>query len=701
MYHSFSKKTRHRVVQDGWEHPDDGADDDLDVHEEDAGSDMVREKSSEGMCDIDLHQGDAETVVVNETERRNVMNPFGVSLLIRTGSGGSIVGVSNGDVHVWIPDVRVATVLDLKGLVLHELNRSEDDTYLRLIRRGRLLAPDHAKLLEFWGIRLSHPVVNTSLEEGTVHFQADGKIDTVDTSFLSVSSADAIDPSSVDFMTMIPMNDVVHAVLTKPTGRITPQIVLAAGTQLFSNDNTSFRPPRALSSSSPSSSFVEQLLFRASQYGGNGNEVNNVTRANSNYNPIHGAQFLRPRRRELRRDQSQSDRNDSALLPSIHATSQFDHFRGAGINAQGYAVRSTYDEDDDDDDDDDDETEDDEVDFSQGLSGTQLLRPRQSSSGEIDSARGWSGDDSDDGILDDNNLDVEQGSTSQEQELVPVTSSRSNIDSRQRVPFVSREHRQHHRRRRRPVRNMRHGFDRLRDYGFRHAEVTALRAYFSRHVERWIHTHPNQASAAAGNEPDLLTRRLLQEEAWMNVQGPYSEFRLNVGHAFSSGGMISSPPLLQQQAQASSSSSSIQVPFGNAMSGGNNNVANDPFLWRTQLETTSNNAATEMGINTTTTAPGMGTDRDFALGFWLGFFVGFLMLVWVWMPTVSHKQKLGILTGITVQLALTMLQNGPSASNGTLSGAGGDTFLYGSGMDPSGFGDAEEVGKYSIAGNQS
>jgi xanthine/uracil/vitamin C permease (AzgA family) len=53
----------------------------------------------------------------------------------------------------------------------------------------------------------------------------------------------------------------------------------------------------------------------------------------------------------------------------------------------------------------------------------------------------------------------------------------------------------------------------------------------------------------------------------------------------------------------------------------------------------------------------VGTDRDFLWGFMLGFFVGFLMLVWVWMPTVPHKQKLGILTGICLQLALGMLKN--------------------------------------------
>lgn len=53
----------------------------------------------------------------------------------------------------------------------------------------------------------------------------------------------------------------------------------------------------------------------------------------------------------------------------------------------------------------------------------------------------------------------------------------------------------------------------------------------------------------------------------------------------------------------------------------------------------------------------IGTDRDFMWGFLLGFFVGFLMLVWVWMPSVPHKQKLGILTGISLQLALSLLRD--------------------------------------------
>ena len=47
-----------------------------------------------------------------------------------------------------------------------------------------------------------------------------------------------------------------------------------------------------------------------------------------------------------------------------------------------------------------------------------------------------------------------------------------------------------------------------------------------------------------------------------------------------------------------------------------------------------------------------------------GFFVGFFMLVWVWMPTVPHKQKLGILTGYSFHLALGMLKGDKHSDDG-------------------------------------
>jgi DUF2407 C-terminal domain/DUF2407 ubiquitin-like domain len=138
------------------------------------------------------------------------------------------------------------------------------------------------------------------------------------------------------------------------------------------------------------------------------------------------------------------------------------------------------------------------------------------------------------------------------------------------------------------------GFDRLRASGLRRQEITAIRMYFGRHVDRHIQQNPQDHQ----DETDLRRRRLLYEEDWMSLQGPTSEFRLN----------LSNNTLLR--------------------------FASVETNWRTSL----------------------GTDRDFMWGFLLGFFVGFIMLVWVWMPTVPHKQKIGILTGISFQLAMNVLR---------------------------------------------
>lgn len=103
------------------------------------------------------------------------------------------------------------------------------------------------------------------------------------------------------------------------------------------------------------------------------------------------------------------------------------------------------------------------------------------------------------------------------------------------------------------------------------------------------------------------------EDDWMALQGPTSEFRLNLNQ-------------------------NTLMRFASMANGNSNNNSNlvNPALF--QRSTT------------------LGSDRDFMWGFMLGFFVGFVMLIWVWMPTIPHKQKLGILTGISFQLALNVVQ---------------------------------------------
>eukprot|EP00536_Pseudo-nitzschia_multiseries_P010943 jgi/Psemu1/289385/fgenesh1_pg.352_\ len=115
--------------------------------------------------------------------------------------------------------------------------------------------------------------------------------------------------------------------------------------------------------------------------------------------------------------------------------------------------------------------------------------------------------------------------------------------------------------------------------------------------------HAVVARAAVSRDesnPDLRRRRLLVEEEWMRVQGPASEFRLNL---------------------APSALASLDV--GTREAGGPANVRGRA-----------------------------GTDPDFVWGFCLGFAMGILGLVWVWMPTVPHKRKIGILAGICFQIIL-------------------------------------------------
>jgi len=168
------------------------------------------------------------------------------------------------------------------------------------------------------------------------------------------------------------------------------------------------------------------------------------------------------------------------------------------------------------------------------------------------------------------------------------------------------------------------GFDRLRRDGLSRSDVVTMRVYFGRSIDRFIRQNPEQTTFA--NETDPRRRRLLQEELWMAAQGPLSEFRLNINPMSAAG----APPTWAAGGTTSGWNNTATARSG---------LSPSEALWRSG------------GLSAA-----VGTDRDFIWGFLLGFLVGLLMLVWVWMPSVPHKQKLGILTGISFQLALTMLR---------------------------------------------
>lgn len=190
------------------------------------------------------------------------------------------------------------------------------------------------------------------------------------------------------------------------------------------------------------------------------------------------------------------------------------------------------------------------------------------------------------------------------------------------------------------------GFDRLRADGLSRSEISALRIYFSRNVDRFIQQRNQLNLGSQSNNTDstaspssmtinnntvnnsnigvgiiegdegydsdeaALRQRLRMEEEWMTTQGPNSEFRLNLN---------ASNPLINRRRNGAITGGSS---FGNI----------DPMY----------------------SGP-LGNDRDFYMGFALGFFVGFMMMLWVWMPTVKHRTKVGILTGICFHMGMSIL----------------------------------------------
>ena len=183
--------------------------------------------------------------------------------------------------------------------------------------------------------------------------------------------------------------------------------------------------------------------------------------------------------------------------------------------------------------------------------------------------------------------------------------------------------------------------------------------------------------------------RLRMEDEWMSVQGPYSEFRMNlntsdplllaaIGGGRTGGGLFFRGGALPLTTGADDGEGGDGV-FGAHGAGG------------------VGSAGGRLPYGPYGTLAPAGTDKDYVWGFILGFFMGFIMLFWVWLPTVPHRQvspvhnfpiggpfghycstdsldllslslsrssvipsaeqKLGIISGISFQLGLKLLRN--------------------------------------------
>jgi hypothetical protein len=165
------------------------------------------------------------------------------------------------------------------------------------------------------------------------------------------------------------------------------------------------------------------------------------------------------------------------------------------------------------------------------------------------------------------------------------------------------------------------GFDRLRTTAsLRRTEITVLRMYFNSHIDAFLRERPELVAHLQRIEPtDTLRRRRWAEQAWMEAQSPTSDFAMNV---------------MDQQHNYNG------VVATTTAGGGIGLRSTTPLMTTT----------------TTRLNHHRGTDnREFIWGFLLGYFVGYYMLIWVWIPSIPYRQKMGILAGYCLSITMGLL----------------------------------------------
>jgi hypothetical protein len=154
-------------------------------------------------------------------------------------------------------------------------------------------------------------------------------------------------------------------------------------------------------------------------------------------------------------------------------------------------------------------------------------------------------------------------------------------------------------------------------------QVHALRAYFAPSIREYAERHLTRGSGES--EEDFNLRA---ETEWMAAQPTHSEFRLNLNIA------------------------ATHALFRSAAGGGTGGLV---FM---HVESDSDRSNSE------------GTCRDFFFGLSLGYALGIMMIFCVWDANVPYRQKLGILTGIMIQIVVGMiLRKNMAESSGSSSGS--------------------------------
>lgn len=142
-------------------------------------------------------------------------------------------------------------------------------------------------------------------------------------------------------------------------------------------------------------------------------------------------------------------------------------------------------------------------------------------------------------------------------------------------------------------------------------EVAALRAYFSDSIDSFEAEQGRQTGELQRQPGESDTDyRYRVETAWMQAQGPASEFRLNL----------------------------------TAM----------PFIFRSDMIESGENDFNVSMAPQVESAAELGTVKDFFYGLLMGYLLGFIVLFCMWDRNIPYRQKTGILVGMLLQMMLTV-----------------------------------------------
>lgn len=163
------------------------------------------------------------------------------------------------------------------------------------------------------------------------------------------------------------------------------------------------------------------------------------------------------------------------------------------------------------------------------------------------------------------------------------------------------------------------GFNRLiAERGIDEVQIAAMRSFFAPDIAALA----SRMARHDGEDDTAFQERV--EEIWMDSQSPNSDFNLNLPprQSFSEQELAQVQGFLQRH-----------LLFSSARTGG-------------------------LDVDTAN----IGSMRDLLLGIFLGFLFGGIAILCVWDRNMSYRQKVGILLGVMLSLAFTILAPAPTAT---------------------------------------